>query len=631
MPVKHVLAVTRGARVHQSGVSPLGWSGARARPAPRALLTGAVGAGLLAGGSWLFLQVLKQQGRLLLRIEALEARLPPDGSAAERIPADTGMNPVPLTSPPVAAPAALLPSSHIAPAPAVSRPAEPLPPAREDADIDLTIGMATYDDFDGVYFTLQALRLYQDLERTELLVVDNYGCEHTRKLVQGWVGGRYVRAAEVVGTAAPRDLVFRQARGRAVLCCDSHVLFAPGAIARLKQFYRDHPDCQDLLQGPMLYDNGHMIATHFEPRWREQMWGIWASDPRGEDPGGEPFEIPMQGLGAFSCRKSAWLGFHPQFRGFGGEEGYIHEKFRQAGRRCLCLPWLRWMHRFSRPSGVRYPLTVDDKLRNYLLGHAELGLDPAPVLEHFSQYLPEDRVQAIAGQALADHARTDSGGVLEKTAREAASPFGFFDGVFCLNLDSDTGRWSQARRRHEQLDIAWQVERFPAVATPENHHRGNAMSFRQMVAEAHRRRYQHVLILEDDAVFIDDTVTVMKAAAAELADLTWDLCYLGACVWSQVFPLLPGCEVLQECGPVTCSHAVAVHCRAYDRILTDIPAARDEFDQWLTEYLACDQYLRRRIADGTFRAVITSPRVASQPSLLRFDDADGGLAERYVI
>ena len=38
--------------------------------------------------------------------------------------------------------------------------------------VALTIGMATYDDFDGVYFTLQALRLYQDLLDTELLVVD---------------------------------------------------------------------------------------------------------------------------------------------------------------------------------------------------------------------------------------------------------------------------------------------------------------------------------------------------------------------------------------------------------------------------------------------------------------------------
>lgn len=265
---------------------------------------------------------------------------------------------------------------------------------------ELTIGMATYNDFDGVYFTIQALRLYHDLENTEILVVDNYGCQETKAFVQQWTKGKYILARDVVGSSAPRDLIFREAQGEAVLCCDCHVLFVPGAIARLKKFYRDTPDCLDLLQGPLLYDDGKMVATHFNPRWNAQMLGVWGTDPRGQDPNAEPFEIPMQGLGAFSCRKRAWLGFNPGFRGFGGEEGYIHEKFRQARRRCLCLPWFRWMHRFSRPRGGSFPLKTEDRLRNYLIGHAELGLDVRPVLKHFSSYLPLDQVISIAEDAL---------------------------------------------------------------------------------------------------------------------------------------------------------------------------------------------------------------------------------------
>jgi uncharacterized membrane protein YphA (DoxX/SURF4 family) len=290
-----------------------------------------------------------------------------------------------------ARPSQVPPATSPAPAPVPPTAASLVRPAPE-----LTIGMATYDDFDGVYFTLQALRLYHDLDNTELLVVDNYGCPHTRDLVQTWARGTYVLANDVVGTAIAKDTVFRNASGTAVLCCDSHVLFEPGVVARLKRFYRDHPTCDDLLQGPLVYDDGELVSTHFDPVWRDQMWGIWATDPRGRDPGGEPFEIQMQGLGVFSCRTEAWPGFHPGFRGFGGEEGYIHEKFRRAGRRCLCLPWLRWMHRFGRPRGTPYPLTVEDKLRNYVLGHAELGLDLEPVLEHFAQYLPADRVAELA-------------------------------------------------------------------------------------------------------------------------------------------------------------------------------------------------------------------------------------------
>jgi hypothetical protein len=78
--------------------------------------------------------------------------------------------------------------------------------------------------------------------------------------------------------------------------------------------------------------------------------------PLGLNQDDPPFEIPAQGLGLFTCRKDAWLGFNPAFRGFGGEEGYIHTKYRQAGHRCLNLPFLGWMHRFGRVGGPTYPL-----------------------------------------------------------------------------------------------------------------------------------------------------------------------------------------------------------------------------------------------------------------------------------
>lgn len=266
--------------------------------------------------------------------------------------------------------------------------------------IELTIGMATYNDFDGIYFTLQSLQLHHDLENTEIVIVDNYGCPYTKGVVSQIKNSRYILATDVVGTAAPRDLIFREAQGDAVLCCDSHVLFARDSISTLKAYYRDHPDCDDLLQGPLIYDDGQSLATHFDPTWRDQMWGVWATDERGLDPNGEPFDIPMQGLGVFSCRRRAWLGFNPRFRGFGGEEGYIHEKFRQSGRRCRCLPWLRWMHRFGRPTGVPYPLLVEDKLRNYIIGHTELGMSLQPILKHFSRYLPNDKLVSTTAEAL---------------------------------------------------------------------------------------------------------------------------------------------------------------------------------------------------------------------------------------
>jgi hypothetical protein len=310
----------------------------------------------------------------------------------------------------------------------------------------LTIGMAHYNDFDGVYFTLQALRFYHDMRDVEFLVVDNSQETLAGKTVKQFLANisnaHYVAMQEAIGTSAPRDRVFREAAGEAVMCIDCHVLLAPGAVARLLQWYEANPESKDLLTGPMIYDSLGNWSTHFDLQWRSEMWGTWGQawtckcgqhftiqegpqgsvevhdlmdvpisyqkcptcgnafptaayaghertfseagyKPLGLNPNDPPFEIPAQGLGLFTCRKDAWLGFNPSFRGFGGEEGYIHIKHRQAGRKCLNLPFLGWMHRFGRVGGPTYPLQRYDKVRNYVIGHQELGLPLDPIYEHF--------------------------------------------------------------------------------------------------------------------------------------------------------------------------------------------------------------------------------------------------------
>jgi len=268
----------------------------------------------------------------------------------------------------------------------------------------LTIGILTRDDFDGLYFTIQSIRLHHPevLDEVEFLIVDNRPESAHGKAVDGftkWIKEPvgYVAIADQHGTAL-RNHLFPLARTEYVLCLDSHVLVAPGALRQLIDFFDAGRDEGNLLQGPLLFDNMNDIATHFEPVWRAQMWGIWATDDRGKDPAADPFEIPAQGLGLFACRKAAWLGFHPRFSGFGGEECYIHEKFRRAGKKTLCLPFLRWVHRFERPAGVPYPLSTEDRVRNYLLGHAELGLDPAPVLEHFRTAISAERLAVLQAE-----------------------------------------------------------------------------------------------------------------------------------------------------------------------------------------------------------------------------------------
>lgn len=262
---------------------------------------------------------------------------------------------------------------------------------KSPAEPQFTIGMATFDDFDGVYFSITSLLLHhaEALEHAEIVVVDNNPHSRQGKLVRDWISrhvpkGRYSPFPAPLGTAPARNEVFRQALGEIVLCLDCHVLLAPGAVGKLLDYYAAHPDCPDLLTGPLLNDAGEVAATHQEPRWSAGAFGVWRVDDRGRDPLGDPFEIWQQGMGLFSCLKKSWVGFHPEFRGFGGCETYVMEKFRRQGGRVLCCPFLRWTHRFPRANPVPYVVSRADTLRNYLIGFHELNIDIKPALDHYA-------------------------------------------------------------------------------------------------------------------------------------------------------------------------------------------------------------------------------------------------------
>jgi hypothetical protein len=254
--------------------------------------------------------------------------------------------------------------------------------------------MATYDDFDGVYFTLQALKAYQDLEDVELVVVDTKkeSCTDTANTCNS-VGAKYFHRPDRVGTSASRNHVFEVATGKFVMCIDCHVLLVKDAVKKLKEYIYNNIDSKDLIQGPLLYDDQRNISTHFKPEWRGQMYGTWETDQRYLTE--EKFEIPMQGLGLFCMRKEVWPKFNSNFRGFGGEEGYIQEKVRQNGGKAICLSWLKWIHRFGRPKGVPYPLDLKDRVVNYLIGWSELGMNYQEVLEFFNKSLNTNQLGDI--------------------------------------------------------------------------------------------------------------------------------------------------------------------------------------------------------------------------------------------
>jgi hypothetical protein len=299
----------------------------------------------------------------------------------------------------------------------------------------------------------------------------------------------------------------------------------------------------------------------------------------------------------FGCRRAAWPGFNPRLKGFGSEEGYIQEKFRRAGGRVLCLPFLRWVHRFGRPLGSRYENAWEDRIRNYLIVANELGRDGGDVVEHFRTHLGTETANRIVAEA----------------SNELRNPFGFFDAIYCINLDDATERWRSVSAQFERAGIAGRVRRFPAIATPDNLHVGCALSHRAIVEEAQRIGLKNVLVFEDDVMLTGDALTHLATALRELDGRDWDLLYLGACRWERTFPLVDGCTSLTHAGPVTCTHAIAYRDTCFGRILEEVPADVASMRQWLEIHCGIDQYYASSISE---KKLLLSPVIATQPAIL---------------
>lgn len=274
----------------------------------------------------------------------------------------------------------------------------------------LSIGMATYDDFDGVYFTIQALKMYHNFcngNLVEFVVLDNNPTSEHGRLTKNLVennckNGTYI-SKEGPSSSFDKYKIVDHASGKYVIIIDPHVLLTNNFIGILLQYYLKNPDCKDLVQGPLIYDDLHNYATHFDKKWSGEMYGVWGSNKIAHDMG-EPFEIEMQGMGFCSFERKNFPGINQEFKGFGGEEGYIAEKFRQNGGKNICIPQLKWCHRFGRPGGAKYPLILEDRIWNYFLGWLELTKNPEHEViqgayEHFKDRIPAGSIDTILNKA----------------------------------------------------------------------------------------------------------------------------------------------------------------------------------------------------------------------------------------
>jgi hypothetical protein len=284
------------------------------------------------------------------------------------------------------------------------------------------------------------------LEQVEFLVVDNNPTSSESMTTQNFchsIGARYV-PYDVRGTSPSRDKVFAESRTPWTMCVDSHLQFGPTFLeTALRTIDLNSDNSKNLFQGVLWFDGLSHLATHMNDVWSDQMWGKWGlawsckcrkfrfsvvespelpyqaecrelvsqepvrkcpqcqkalsmipysghektlldggCQPLNLHPNEDPFEIPAHGLGMFMCPTDQWLGFHPEARGFGGEEVWYHEKVRANGGRVMCVPGLDWVHYFG-PKEQPYPLRLWEKVRNYVLEFNAVGRSLHPIWLHF--------------------------------------------------------------------------------------------------------------------------------------------------------------------------------------------------------------------------------------------------------
>ena len=468
----------------------------------------------------------------------------------------------------------------------------------------LTIGMATHDDYDGVYFSVQAIRLYHPevTERTEILVVDNHpggpGAGPLKALDQHVAGNRYLPYERTQGTAV-RDVVFREANADFVLCMDSHVLFRPGALAHLLDYLEARSGSLDLWQGPLLGDDLKVQVGHrFRP-------GLARRDVRSVGHGSAALPVRTAPSSRSRCR--GW-GCSAVGRPLGPvstlacaasvarKATFTKKSAGQEGDRCACHSSAGCIGSTAR-SGRGTPCPWTTGCVTTSSRTTSWAGTPGPAIDHLGQEFGAERV----------------GRAVERVAQELRGPFHFFDAIYCINLDRETGRWESVMRQSKALGIDHRVRRFAAIETPHSHHIGCALSHRAIVAEAQWLGLRNVLVLEDDVLFSRQTVDVLAQSLAELAGQSWSLLHLGGHRGGGALPVAPGGQFLQAARGLTGLHAVAYHCSAYARILAEVPATPTAMARLLRAHQGIDHYYALHLG-GT--SLVTWPSVASRPSLL---------------
>lgn len=269
----------------------------------------------------------------------------------------------------------------------------------------LTIGMLAIDDFDGIYHTIQTIRLYHPevLDEIEIIVVDNNPTGHHALMTQDFmkkclleVASRYVSFSYRVGSLL-KEKIYQYADTPYILCVDPGVSFVSGSLRKLIDFFERGEDNGNIIQGPMIESSLNDCWTHLTEEWNGISYGKFAMDDRLLNPDAKPFEISHMTLSAFACRKDSWINFPQTFyaNSSKAEDFYIHKKAKQMGKVTMCLPFFKWIGKTKKTSGTNFSNTLDVVLENYITAHLYLKIDTKDLKNAFKHLYTEEKFNEL--------------------------------------------------------------------------------------------------------------------------------------------------------------------------------------------------------------------------------------------
>lgn len=187
-----------------------------------------------------------------------------------------------------------------------------------------------------------------------------------------------------------------------------------------------------------------------------------------------------------------------------------------------------------------------------------------------------------------------------------------FEGTFVINLENRKDRYKDVYNEFKKQKIDTIVEYLPAI----RHHYGMvgcSLSHLECVKLAKQRGWKSVLIFEDDIVFTSHFEQYYKQTLEQLSKTNWAIFHFGAMLMAMSRQVSPN---LLRIGYNWAAHAVAIHEKAYDFILSNYDYSYNEKDSskpWGGHY-PFDGFINKEVHDKGFEIYTAFPVLITQRS-----------------